>query len=110
MAGTTRKLLVRFAAERGLDSARAIARELAITPQSVSLLLHGKRVMSAETAMTVCALLGLDVEDTLRALLAERAAKQKRGTRPNPPGGGSTGKILPTHAGQRPRMHQPRLF
>ena len=65
MLGETRKLLLRLAAERGLHSGRAMARELEITPQSVSLLLKGKRVMSSETAVRVCDLLGLDHGDVV---------------------------------------------
>ena len=81
MLGETRKLLLRLAAERGLHSGRALAHELEITPQSVSLLLKGKRVMSSETAVRVCDLLGLDHGDVLKRLHAERDARAKRPAR-----------------------------
>lgn len=72
---TTRALLRRFAAARGLKTQGQLARALGVTRQSISLLMKGQRVMGPETALKICRALDLDVGRTLEQLQAERATR-----------------------------------
>ena len=72
------KLIRAYAKARTLSSLAAIARELGITRQSLSLLMQGKRVMSCETAAKICDALGMDLGTVVRRLSTVCTNKRKR--------------------------------